>query len=173
MLITQHIRQIVDACHPKTIEEAERLWHDIKPVKFGDRLTWINLATPQILAFYQIPEDAAYLVIMRVECYSFTNTLAAAGFREFEPPPGGTAFWRINTGAGPQDITGRVPIHLLTDVDELTIVRGGLTITLDAILDAPPDANRFIRTLVYAYHVSALIADQIGSGETLTFGRNT
>jgi|SRR5215475_4328240 len=171
MLINKHMKELVDACYPATLDEAITLWHQIKPVRFGNRLTWIDLPTEQVLASYQIPEASPYLVILRVECYVFTDVAGAPGFRNFEPPPGGSLRWVANST---DSITPLVPAHLLVDIDELLIARGAETITLQGILSAPPDANpRFIRTTVYSYHISSQIADKIGSGEVLAFGRNT
>lgn len=172
--ILDHIQKIVGACHPESREEAIRLWHDIKPLKFGDRLTWVNSVNRQILALYQVPENASYLVILRTECYTYTEIAIAPSFRSFEPPPAGNLQWFVNTGAGPEPITGLVPTHILADVEELLIVKDGITVSLEGVLAAPPDANaRFVRTTVYAYHVTAEIADRIGSAEVLPFGRNT
>lgn len=178
MLITGHKRQIVQACHPVDRDEAIDLWHNITPVKFGDRLTWANApGTFQTLASYTVPEDGAYLLILKTECYTFTDVAAAPGFRNFEPSPTGSARWStspagLTTVVTP--ITQTVPIHLLTEASEFLMVKAGLTAFLEANLSAPPDANtRFIRTIVYSYLVSAIIADRIGSSECLTLGANT
>lgn len=169
MLINKHMRQIVDACHPENIEEAKRLWHDIKPVKFGNRALWSFGAIS--LANYQIPEDAGYLLILKTKCYVFTPIDTDPSFRQKEPPPEGTAQWIVNATSAPEAIAPLVPIHLLAEVSEMLFVKAGNLITLRGILPVPPNANnRYIRTVVYAYHISALIADQIGSGEALTVG---
>jgi hypothetical protein len=176
MIINYHMKAIVQACFPESMAEARRLWHDIKPVKFGNRFQWPAAGGfNQVLADYQIPEDGEYLLILKTECYVFTDTAAAPGFRNFEPPPsGGGAAWFINTGSGPSAITGQIPIHIITDSSEFLIVKSGLRITLEATLNSTPDANvRFICTTVYAYHISALIADQVGSGEAFMIGANT
>lgn len=174
MLILEHMKRLVDACYPTSPQDAAELWDEIKPVKFGDRHQWITSASNQILASYTVPEDAAYLAILRTECYVTTFVAVAPGFGQFSPSPGGTVQWLVNTGAGTTPITGRVPIHLLTDVDEFIIVKSGLVASLEGVLDAVPDANaRFIRTTVYAYHLGAKISDRIGSGEALAFGNNT
>ncbi len=168
------MKQIVQACFPVDNDEAIRLWHDIKPIKFGDRLTWLASAPDRVLALYQVPENATSLLILKVECYTFTNDVVAPGFRNFEPAPNGTARWLINVGAGADPLTALVPIHLLTEASEFLIVKGGAIVSLEATLGAPPDANtRFIRTIVYGYHISAQIADRIGSGEVIVFGRDT
>lgn len=173
MLILGHMRQLVQACHPASHEEAVELWHRITPVKFGLRLLWVNGAGNfQTLASYRVPEDTGFLVILKTECYTFTDTAAAPGFRAFEPPPTGTARWVVDPGIGqPQPITETVPIHLLVDCSELLIVKAGLSANLQILIGAPPDANnRFIRSTVYAYQVDADIADRIGTAEVLTIG---
>lgn len=174
MLITKHIKQLVDACHPKTPEEAEDLQHEIKPVKFGDRHIWINSASAQVLATYQIPEDAGYLIILRTECYVYTPTSTVAGFRNFSPPPEGQLQWIINAGGGNEELTALVPAHILADVDELLIIKAGNSITLQGVLGAPPTADTWlVRTLVYAYHVGPTVADQIGAAEVVVSGSDT
>jgi hypothetical protein len=161
------MRQIVQACFPESPKEAIELWHNIKPVKFGQRTTWA--AGVVTLATYQIPEDAAYLLILKTECYTFTNVAAAPGFRNFEPPPNGSAQWVTNVGAGDFPLTNFSPIHLLAEASEFLFAKAGNSVTLQGTLDATPDANlRSIRTLVYSYQISAIIADRLGSGEVLT-----
>lgn len=173
-IVNQHIQSLVDACFPTSPEEASRIWHDIKPVRFGNRLQWANSASRQILAAYQVPDDAGYLVILRVECYTYTETATAPGFRNFEPPPAGNLQWFVNSGAGPEEYTALVPTHILADVDEYLVFKAGVGVSLEGVLNAPPDANaRFIRTLVYGYVLSAHVADQLGSGEIVVFGANT
>jgi hypothetical protein len=172
MLITGHIRQIVQACHPESREEAIELWHNIRPIKFGNRLAWPVAGGSSILAQYQVPEDAAYLLILKTECYVFQDQTTAAN-RLFQAPPGATAQWTINTGAGPQGITGLVPIHLLAEASEFLMVKAGVLATLIGVLSARPDLGLFIRTIVYAYHVNAIIADRIGTDEALVVGLDT
>jgi|SRR5215813_2980517 len=179
MLITGHLRQIVNACHPQTREEAVQLWHSITPVRFGDRHQWANSpGSFQQLAAYAVPDDAAFLLVLKTECYTFTDTATAPGFRAFEPSPTGVAQWTTSqdqslTTSTP--ITESVPIHLITEANgEFLMVKGGLTLFLAATLSAPPDANvRFIRTTVYGYLINAIISDRLGTGETLITGANS
>jgi len=167
MLINQHMKRIVDACYPKTNDEAIELWHDIKPVKFGTTIGWT--AATVSLAEYQIPENSAYLLVLRVECYSYTQVAAAPGFGIFSPPPLGVAFWQyadVTLANVSYNLTPVTPIHVLCDSDEFLLAKGDHFLSLTATLSAPPDANeRFIRTLVYGYLIGALVADKIGSGE--------
>lgn len=161
------------ACYPADNAEALRLWHDIKPVKFGNRTAW-TVAQDYILAEYRIPEDASYMVILRVECYVTTNIATAAGFGMFgpPPPPGTNAVrWQyLVAGSQEYNITAQVPTHLLCDTDEMLIGKGGNHIRLVAGLAANPTADaRFILTTVYAYNLGAIIADKIGGAETTQF----
>src|SRR6266508_3526917 len=170
MLQLEHKRRIVDACYPSSQQEALELWNDIKPVKFGSAITWV--AGTVTLAEYVIPEDAAYMLVLRVECYVSTFIAAAPGFGQFSPPPGpgATAFWQytdISTATNSYRVTNRVPIFILCDTDEFLIGKGDHRLSLIAQLDAAPDANtRIIRTLVYGYLVGALIAGKLGSGHS-------
>lgn len=172
MLILQHKKRIVDACYPKSNDEAIELWHDIKPVKFGSTVGWA--AGNVSLAEYQIPEDSAYLIVLRVECYTFTQVVTAPGFGQFSPPPFAIAFWQytdVSLGSTQYRLTPAVPIHVLCDTDEMLFAKGDHRLSLTTDPGAAPDANaRFIRTLVYGYLVGALIADKIGGGEATYFG---
>jgi len=172
------MRQLVQACFPETRDEAAELWRNIKPIRFGNRLQWGATVGFETLASYQIPEDATYLVVLKTECYVFTETATAPGFRNFEPPPGGssTARWVSSDpgGAAPSPMTETVPIHLLVEASEFLIFKPGVAAVLQGNLNDPPDANtRFIRTTVYAYQVNAEIANRIGGGETGIQGGNT
>lgn len=164
------IQRIVDACHPESREEAQRLWREIKPARFGNEISWVQEVGGTTLASYQIPEDAGYLAILRVKCYVYTNDVADSNFRNFEPPPGGNLQWVVNVGAGSEPITALTRPFIMAEVEEFLLVKQGLNVALRGVLAVPPAANRLIRTLVYAYHVSALIADQIGSAEVIAFG---
>lgn len=194
MLQLEHKKRIVDACYPSWSEEQEalwlkhghqptemelrkawndeaiKLWNDIKPVKFGSAIAWTTGTVT--LAEYVIPEDAAYMLVLRVECYTTTFVAAAPGFGQFSPPPGGSsvAFWQytdISTATNSYRITNVVPIFILCDVDEFVIGKGDHRMSLIATLDAPPDGNsRIVRTLVYGYLIGALVAGRIGSGES-------
>lgn len=173
MIITAHMRQIVQACFPETQQEAIELWHNIKPVKFGNEHVWTGGDT-ETLAEYTIPEDSAYLLILKTECYILTNVATAPGFRNFEPPAGTLAQWIANAGSNAFPLTNAVPVQLLLEASEFLMAKAGTTLTLQAFLPAPPDSNqRLIRTTVYAYHISAVIADRLGSGEALTVGTLT
>lgn len=167
MLQLDHKKRIVDACYPTSEEEAIQLWHDIKPVKFGNSVQWLELLTE--LACYQIPQDASYCLILRVECYVTTFEAAAPGFGNFSPPPNSDAYWAYTdaAAAGPDRISPTLPIHIFCDSDEFLFGKGDHRITLLSDLPAPPDGNaRFIRTLVYGYLVGALVAGKIGDSES-------
>jgi hypothetical protein len=169
MLQLEHKKRIVDACYPESLQEAIKLWNDIKPVKFGNSITWAE-GTDE-LANYQIPEEASYMLILRVECYTTTVVAAAPGFGMFSPPPLGTvAYWQytdISLTDPTYRLTSQLPIHLLADVDEFLIAKGGHEVSLVATLPAPPDGNpRSIETTVYAYLLSGDIADKLGSSES-------
>lgn len=175
--ILDHRQKIVDSCHPESREEATRLWHDIKGVKFGNIREFEAVAPAQYeFAAYQIPEDASYMLIMRVECYTVSFVAAAPDFGLFGPPPSGFAFWEYTdvslTFGTEYRITPRIPIHLLCDTEELLLAKGGNRVSLSADgVPNNPDANaRFIRTLVYAYLISPLIADKLGVAEETYFG---
>src|SRR5262245_13477113 len=175
MIVTAHMRQLVQACFPESQKEAIELWHNITPVRFGDRHLWGAGGFNIVLASYQIPEDAAYLAILKTECFVFTDTAAAPGFRNFEPPPTGSgAQWFYNAGANRLPLGGQAAIHVVTNSSDLLIAKGGNLVALLATLDSSPDANnRFICVTVYAYHISAIIADRIGTGEAFVTGGNT
>jgi hypothetical protein len=175
MLQLEHLNRIVDACYPESKEEAIELWHDIRPVKFGNRITWVEGLVQ--LADYQIPEDAAYMLILRVECYVTTFVAAAPGFGMFSPPPPNNAYWQytdVSTTDPTYRLTNVVPLHILADVDEFLFATGGHEVSLLTTLLAPPDGNsRIINTLVYAYMVGALVAGRLGSDEsTYSFSVN-
>lgn len=175
MLQLEHKRRIVEACYPNSQREGMELWHDIKPVKFGNFTQWLDLAGTNELASYQIPQDASYLLILRVECYTTTFIAAAPGFAMFSPPPNATAFWAYTESSAttPEIQTPTTPIHILCDSDEFLFAKGDHRMTLLSDFPAPPDANaRFIRTLVYGYLVGALVAGKIGDSESTYFGEN-
>lgn len=169
MIITGHMRQIVQSCFPATREEAVDLWHNIRPIKFGQNLAWPVAGGASVLARYQVPEDAAYLLILKTECYVFTDQTTAAN-RLFQAPPMDTAQWVSGVGATATGITGLVPLHLLAEASEFLLIKSGALVSLIAQLSARPDLGLLIRTLVYAYHINAVIADRVGSGECLVFG---
>jgi hypothetical protein len=173
MLQTLHLKKIVELCHPASLEEAIELQHNIKPVRFGNRVGWA--AATVSFATYQIPKDAAYMLILRTESYVFTEVAAAPGFGMFAPPPIAPAFWEytdiaLGTNASYQ-LTPTLPLHILCDSDEMLFAKGDHNLSLTVTLGAAPDANaRFIRTLVYGYMIGAAIADRIGGNESTYFG---
>jgi hypothetical protein len=178
MIVTAHMRQLVQACFPETQKEAIELWHNIRPIRFGDRHQWDAPAGAAFatLASYQIPEDAAYLAILKTECFVYVNGSTAPGFRNFSPPPTGSgAQWFYNAAAGQRTpLSSFAAMHVITNSSDLLIAKGGNLIALTATLDSPPTADVwFICTTVYAYHISAVIADRIGTGEALLSGGNT
>jgi hypothetical protein len=193
MLQLEHKRRIVDACYPSFSEEmreawrvaryeptarevadalngeALQLWHDIKPIKFGGAVAWSEVVGANELAAYQVPQDASYLLILRVECYTTTFVAAAPGFGQFSPPPNSSAFWAYTdaSSTSPERLTPVLPIHVLCDSDEFLFAKGDHRMTLISDLPAPPDGNaRFIRTLVYGYLLGALVAGRIGDSES-------
>ena len=171
MLQLEHMQKIVDSCYPSSLEEAAALFHEIKPIKFGNAQPY---GTDIELAAYQIPENSAYLLILRTECYMTTFTAAAPGFGQFSPPPSGTAQWQY-TDISPTTPEYRLspiqPIHIFADTDEFLFAKGDHRIALFAQLAAAPDANpRIIRTTVYGYLVGGLIADRLGATESTYFG---
>jgi len=169
MIQFEHKKRIVEACFPRDDEQAEKYWHDIVPVKFGYVTQWLEIEGDNEWATYQIPQDAAFLLIARVECYTTTFVAAAPGFGVFSPPPNALAYWALSdqSATNPNRQTPTVPIHILADVDEYLIAPQDHRITLFAGLPAPPDGNaRFIRTTVYAYLCGGLIAGKIGDSES-------
>jgi hypothetical protein len=131
---------------------------------------------PALLANYAVPEDAAYMIILRTECYTTTFDVTAAGFGQYSPPPSALAQWiytDIATPLGDYPFSPNLPIHLICDVDEILFAKGGQLAALAAALEAPPDAAvRHIRTCVYAYMIGAYIADKIGSNDSTFFGNS-
>lgn len=172
MLQLAHIKRIVELCNPASPEEAIELQHDIKPVKFGQSQQWITSGSLP-LATYQVPEDAAYMLILRTECYVTTFDNAAQGFQNFSPPPSGEASWQYtDLGAGVDDyrITPELPMHILCDSDEMLFAKGDHLVELIIGTTAPDAVVRFIRTLVYGYLVGAKIAGRLGGNESVYFG---
>jgi hypothetical protein len=175
MIQLEHKKRIVDACYPVNDGEALELWHDIKPVKFGNFLQWLDVVGFSELASFQIPQDSSYLLILRVECYVTTFDAAAPGFAIFAPPPNSDAFWAYTDASAtvPDRVTPTVPIHILGDSDEMLFAPGDKRITLLSDLPAPPDGNaRFIRTLVYGYLIGSIVAGRIGDSESTYWGSN-
>jgi hypothetical protein len=195
MLQLQHMHRIVQACYSSWSQEAQALWkkrghepgeremreawnqerqalwHDIKPVKFGQSQTWTTGIIP--LATYQIPEDAAYMLILRTECYVTTFDETSAGAFLFSPPPQGSASWQysdLGAGANLYRITPELPVHILCDSEEMLFAKGDHLLELILSTTAPDAVTRFIRTLVYGYLIGAKVAGRIGGGESVYFG---
>lgn len=169
----KEIRQIVDLCYPKDYDESLQLAHDIHPVKFGRSQLWQAIGGGIPLASYQIPVDAPYLLITRVECYVTTFDETAVGFGLFSPPPQGQAFWAytdLGAALGDYSVTPSLPINLLCDSEEMILAGGDHFIELLAVTSPPDATDRFIRTLVYAYHIGAMVADRIGGMVSTYFG---
>lgn len=172
MLQQQHMHRIVQACFPESNQEALELWHDIKPVKFGRSVAWASSAFLS-LAAYQIPEDAAYMIILRTECYVTTFDETQPGFGLQSPPPQGQVSWQytdLTAGNNQYRITPLLPMHILCDSDEFLFAKGDHLLELIISTTAPDAIVRFIRTLVYGYLVGAKIAGKIGGGESTYFG---
>jgi hypothetical protein len=171
MLQLEHKRGLVEACYPESLKEARELWHDIKPVKFGETVNWAAGVTT--FAQYQIPEDAAYMIILRVEMFATTYVAAAPGFGSFSPPPDIDAFWQytdVSTATNAYRLTNAVILHLLADTDEFLIAKGDHSVALIGTIVSAPDANaRVIQTTVYAYLIGALVAGRIGDSESTYF----
>lgn len=174
MLQLEEKHRIVQACHPKDEEEAIKMWHEIKPVKFGDIVTWAAGETE--LASYQVPQDAAYLLITRVECYAFTTNSANAGYGLHLPVPTGSAQWIssevVGITAGEIKWTPFVPAFLLADTEEFLFIASDNRAVLRMTLPASPTTDTFIRTLVYGYLMGAITAGKIGDSES-TYYSNT
>lgn len=165
MIQLEHKKRIVDACFPETYASANEYWHDIKPVKFGEAQF---LATNIELASYQVPEDAAYMLILRVECYTFIP-----GLTSFFPPPQGVARWAytdVEPFTPQYRLTPDLPIHQYTDSDEFLFAKGDHRVSLVALLNTTPNfASYVVRTLVYGYLLGALVADRLGASESTYF----
>src|SRR5215510_13026663 len=113
MLQLEHKRRIVQACYPENDEQAQKYWHDITPIKFGYVTQWLEILGDNELASYQVPNDAAFLMILRVECYTTTFVAAAPGFGNFSPPPNASAYWALSdqSATNPNRQTPQLPIH--------------------------------------------------------------
>lgn len=168
MLVQEHIRQLVKLCYPASLEEARLLFADIKPVKFGQTVSWLA-AGDYSLARYQVPDEASYLVVLRVETYTVNFTSGSADYGAFEPPPPGTAFWQYRpygSGATYNLTDPNAPIQRICDADEMLFFKGGYNVFLIGTFSVSPDGDtRSVRTLVYGYNIGAAIADRLGRGE--------
>ena len=171
MLVLEHMRQLVKACNPADRAEADLLWANIKPVKFGNVINW-QAANQYTLASYQVPRDC-FNGVLRVECYTVNLTSGAADYGAFEPPPPGTAYWTYVPAGGTGSISYNttptiLQSHLFLDADEFLIFQGGYDAALIGNFSASSDsATRKVRTLVYAYNCGAQIVDRIGGGKIL------
>ena len=172
MLVLEHMKQLVKACNPQTREEWQELWSQIKPVKFGNKVNWLD-ADQYTLADYQIPLNA-YLVVLRVETYTVNQTSGATDYGMYEPPPMNYAFWQYTPyGTGTvsyplTDSTARSQLAL--DSDEFLIFSGGDGMNLNLIGDfvASPDGDtRQVRTLVYGYDCGPQVVERIGAGQAI------
>jgi hypothetical protein len=175
MLQLEHKRRIVDACFPASLQEANELWHDIKPVKFGKSQFFPQPPLPStnfVLAAYQVPEDAAYMLILRAECYVTSFFPTSPAFGRFMPPPQGIARWTytdIDPTTPEYKISPNQSIHIYADSDEVLFAKGDHRIALTADVTPVTDATLVIRTLIYAYLIGALVADKIGASESTYF----
>ena len=167
MLIQQHIKQLVEMAAPycKDRESVLRLQSQIQPVKFGNTVQWAA-AAEYTLALFQVPRDAVYCVIMRVECYTVNLTSGAADYGTYQPPPPGKAFWRTGqSGSTAQYIVSddQQQSHTMLDCDEMRLFAPGQNIDLVGdFLVSPDGLTRNVRTLVYGYLVAAEVIEHIG-----------
>lgn len=189
MLIQEHMKQLVTWAAPHlahhthdrerlTVEQRRdlaqdcpdcKLWFDllnqIKPIKYGNTVFWAA-ATQYTLAQYQIPHDAAYHVVMRVECYTVNLTNAAADYGMREPVPPGKAFWEFipyGTGTTYPLTDVNAQSHIICDADDYKIFKEGYTLALIGNFLAPSDgASRNVCTTVYGYDVGPQIIERIG-----------
>jgi hypothetical protein len=168
MLVLEHMRQLVESCYPADRTERIALWSDVKPVKYGTTVQWLA-SGEYTLAIYQVPDEAAYHVVLRVECYTVDLTSGSTDYGLFEPPPPGQAFWRyvpFGSGATYNETDTNAPVQRLLDADEMLFFKGGYNLSLIGNFAVSPDGNtREVRTLVYGYNVGAAIADLLGRGE--------
>lgn len=171
MLILEHKRQLVAACDPQSPEQFREYWSQIRPVKFGNSVSW-SAAQIYTLAEFQVPQEAS-LIVLRTESYTVNLTSGASDYGIFEPPPPGEAWWVYyppnGSGLNPVNVTSQIMnTHLAMDADELLIFTGGNNAALLGSFDAPSDgATRIVRTLCYAYLVGPAVADLIGSSKVL------
>jgi hypothetical protein len=186
MLVLEHMKQLVYAAAPHLAAhhhsdgrkhddcpdclEFHSLWNQIKPIKYGNTVLW-EAATIYTLADYQIPRDATYHIVLRVECYQVDWTNGAADLGMNEPPPPGKAYWEyIPYGTGTVYVLTDVSAqsHLLLDVDEFKIFKQGYTVALIGNFNASPDGlTRDVRTTVYGYDVGAQIVERIGGNTVI------
>jgi hypothetical protein len=178
MLIQSHIESLIKLARPHLFQSARsdehqtqnesdyaQLLSQIKPVKFGNTVFWLAAGTYD-LAQFQIPRNADYCAVLRVECYTVDLASGASDFGVYEPVPPGKAYWQITpAGTGtPRIVTDSgQQSHVMCDVDEFRFFPAGETITLTGNFSVSPDGNiRNVRTLVYAYLLGPEIMRYIG-----------
>lgn len=186
MLILEHMKQLVYAAAPHLAahhhadkkqhrdcpdcQEFHSLWNQIKPIKYGNTVQW-EAATTYTLADYQIPREASYHIILRVECYTVNLTSGAGDYGMSEPPPPGKAYYEyIPYGTGITYVLTDInsQSHLLLDVDEFKIFKQGYTVALIGdFLVASDAATRAVRTVVYGYDVGPQIVERIGGNTVI------
>lgn len=171
MLVQEHIRQLIKLANPIDRATYLRYYAEITPVKYGQTVSWFG-ATQYGLARYQIPAEASFHVVLRVECYSVNYTAAAADFGSFEPPPPGSAFWAYTTPGTfsiQQVITDEnAPVQRMLDADEYLFFKGGYDIFLVGDFSASPDGDtRDVRTLVYGYNIGPELGSVLGRSEMI------
>ena len=171
MLVQEHIRQLIKLANPANEAEYRRFYAEITPVKYGQVVSW-SAATQYGLARYQIPPEASFHVVLRVETYTVNFTAGAADFGAFEPPPPGSAFW-IYTVPGTfttlQEITDQnAPVQRVLDADDYLFLKGGYDVFLVGDFSASPDGDtRLVRTLVYGYNIGPELGGRLGRSEMI------
>lgn len=174
MLVQQHIKQLIDMALPYRLagneptafdKEYARLLSQIQPVKFGNTVQW-TAAGIYDLAVYQVPRNADYLIVMRVECYTVNLTSGATDYGVFQPVPPGKAYWEITpSGTGTTRIVSdeTMQSHVMCDVDEQRFFSAGELATLKGdFLVSPDGQTRNVRSLVYSYLIGNEIIERIG-----------
>lgn len=171
MLVQEHIRQLIKLANPIDRAQYLRYYAEITPVKYGQTVSW--LAAGQYgVARYQIPAEASFHVVLRVECYTVNLTSGAADYGLTEPPPPGAAFWVYTTPGTftiQQVITDQnAPVQRLLDADEYLFAKGGFDLWLIGDFSASPDgATREVRTLVYGYNIGPELGSVLGRSEMI------
>lgn len=142
-----------------------RLWADIRPVKYGNTLTW-NSAALYSLARYAVPLDYSHIV-MRVDCYAVDWAAGATNQGVRLCPPPGMAYWQLEQiGQAAQLLTDEfMPIQIMLEQEEFLIMRGGYEAVLIGNFTAPPNSDKTVRTFVMGYNVGSEITERIGSNQ--------
>jgi hypothetical protein len=146
------------------------LWAAIKPVKFGNNITWSD-ASDGTLARYQVPRDF-FNIVLRVRTYTVNYTSGALDLSLPGPPPSGSAWWEyqiLGTGVAQVITDPDMPVQVMAEAEEFLIFRGGFYIVLRInFASAPPDDEaRQVRTTVYSYNCGAAIIDRIGGNQAI------